>query len=110
MILLTVVTITIFRGCIWWALVLLALSFVLLKIVRPECKADQDAADAFGVVFQIIAWLLLVFTMYGNMVPETSRDPQAIDVYRGKTELVVRSYVVGEDGLTPWDSVVVWKK
>lgn len=64
-----------------------------------DSKANKYALLTLLYIFAIVASMMLCYAIYSN--PTT---PQAIDVYRGHTELQITS--VND---MPQDTIVVWK-
>lgn len=64
-----------------------------------DSKANKYALSTLMYIFLIVASMILCYAIYSN--PTT---PQAIDVYRGHTELQITS--VND---MPQDTIVVWK-
>ncbi len=59
-------------------------------------------AQSFGVIIIIISGIMLIIDS------QSKSKPEAIDVYRDKTELQINYKVIKGDTI-PTDSIVVWK-
>ena len=88
----------------------MVLAVVVLSIVWAVLLslaiANNDSCSNFIIgVFEGVVSLVLVLCVFNLCMPDSSKNPSAIDVYRGKTELEV-TY---RDSIAI-DSTVVWKK
>lgn len=80
------------------------IGIILLIISIGKEVTKEDNSSIFGFFGGII--VCLGFTL---AIIATDKRPKVIDVYRGKTELVIH-YELRDSVLTPTDSVVVFKK
>lgn len=83
---------------------LLGLGLVVAALVLvKECGFENTAIPLiFGLILMFIG--ISAIRNYSPSEPE----PEAIDVYRGNTELQVNYKIVGNDTIIT-DSIVVWK-
>lgn len=73
--------------------------FLISFILYLLGEGDGD----FGTGLICGALIVILMILIGMLIPKKSK-PQAIDVYRGKTELEIHSI-----NNMPQDTVVVWK-
>lgn len=88
----------------------MVLAVVVLSIVWAVLLslaiANNDSCSNFIIgVFEGIVSLVLVLCFFILCMPDSSKNPSAIDVYRGRTSLEV-TYLDG----APVDSTVVFKR
>ena len=85
------------------AVVILSLVWVVLLSLAT---ANNDSFSNFIIgVFEGVVSLVLVLCVFNLCMPDSSKNPSAIDVYRGRTSLEV-TYLDG----APVDSTVVFKR
>jgi hypothetical protein len=82
-------------------IILLALSVIGIAMIDSKSTSKLSECS-----FLCIAGIVLGTIMISSSI---NRDPQAIDVYRNKTELQIHYQIQGFDTLSK-DTIVVWKK
>jgi hypothetical protein len=81
--------------------------FMALSIIGILMIDSKSTSKLSECGFLCIAGLVLGTVMiFSSLI---NRDPQAIDVYRNKTELQIHYQIQGLDTLSK-DTIVVWKK
>lgn len=87
------------------------LFFVTTVVVCLVIGAITDDLDYDGSIFRIVGGTCAVFILvvFAICLYETGDKPQAIDVYRGKTELQIKQEIVNNKVVST-DSIVVWRK
>lgn len=86
-------------------LVVVILSIVW-AVLLSLAIANNDSSSNFIIgVFEGVVSFVLVLLIFHLCMPDSSKNPSAIDVYRGRTSLEV-TYLDG----APVDSTVVFKR
>lgn len=83
-------------------IIIMALSVIGIAMI--DSKSTSKLAECgFLCIAGLVLGTIMIFSSLIN------RDPQAIDVYRNKTELQIYYQIQGLDTLSK-DTTVVWKK
>lgn len=81
--------------------ILILASLILVGILSEKCGDDFDAGVFIGVFIAIL--MFIEICLFGSIIEK--QKPSALDVYRGNTELEIKSV----NGI-PIDTIVVFKK
>lgn len=87
--------------------ILFIVETIILLILIIYCFAND--LDPLGIFLFVVLLLNTSSIIYSKIKTDLEGiPPQAIDVYRGSTELQITYQVVGNDTI-PVDSIVIWK-
>lgn len=94
-------------------MVLVSIIFIIIGILLIIGVASMDESNnSFGNFCRVCGGfcgsVILISIGIGMLVYEP-KDPKAIDVYRGKTELQIEKKIVN-DKVVSADSTVIWRK
>lgn len=93
-------------------LILTILSVIAFAILFfTICSEQYDNKDRSGLLFlyTIVTILCLIFSA-ALMSNNEDKQPTALDVYRGKTELKVKQTIINDSIVEQTDSIVIFKK
>lgn len=86
-------------------LAIVVLSIVWVVLLSIAIASDDSTSNFIIGVLEGVVSLVLVLCVFYLCMPDSSKNPSAIDVYRGRTSLEV-TYLDG----APVDSTVVFKR
>lgn len=86
-------------------LAIVVLSAVWVVLLSLATANDDSCSNFIIGLFEGVVSVMLVLCVFNLCMPDSSKNPSAIDVYRGRTSLEV-TYLDG----APVDSTVVFKR
>lgn len=87
-------------------IVLILLGFTCIGLLITLLDSDSANSEYRGAIGAMTGLIIICFV---TIILDIKDDPQAIDVYRGKTALEITYKVVDEGKIVPKDSTVIFK-